>query len=446
MEAQVIHHLTHQKSFAVQFGQFLVPEMFPTPAARVVHSAVASIYKDLDDMPGSPEMVEQRLQSLTLRGALPSASMYAAVNYMYDVDDVKDVSSFAPELVALLKGHGSFTLIDSMVKTQQKRGCLTPFMEKIAQLESLGSEEVDTKEWRFLDDDLFEWMAEQGKLERMRTYCAELDVNLSGGLPRGTLTTVLGKTSAGKSFMCNQLCEAAVYSGMDALYISLENPINMVVSRFVAPFVGINSKEIMLDPRINKAPWKAYLKANPHTGRFVPQEYTVGTSVEEIRRQVQKFQKKTGFAPGLVVFDYLLRASSEKIEGGSAHSRYLMAHHIANELIAWGKDENLVMVTAAQATKKVSGVNHYRLTLDDFADSMNIARDSDIVLTVNIKEEADKLDPTRIIKWCEIGVPKHRQGESGQFTSAKLTAYGYGQVYPMDIFDQHKNDYGSTLG
>lgn len=441
-EAQVVHHLTHNKGFATTYGPFMAADMFRTEPGHVVWAAVESIYKDLDDMPGCPEMVEQRMQTTVNTGKLSQSKAVEAMMYMYSVDEPREVSYIAPELTALLRGYGNFKLTDEMTKAVVQRKSLAPFAERIQRIEALGQAGIVTQdEWRFLDDNLFDWLGAEGKLVRLRTGITELDVFLDGGLPKGTLTTAVGRSGDGKSFLCNQLLDASLESGIDGVYITLENPGPMVWARLLAPFLGVPHADILRDPEKAKVLYADLFKRRPDMGRPLVRHYTAGTAVETIKADFRALQKKhPEFKPGFIAFDYLMLASMLKNPGGDAHRRYIMAGEIAKALRAWAEEDDLVMMTAAQASKNRSHGKRGRLTLDDIADSMNIARDSDIVLTVNVDtKQTEGSDVTE--KTSCIGVIKHRQGRSGDHTSDRMTAYSYGQVHPSDLFNTNNHDY-----
>jgi KaiC/GvpD/RAD55 family RecA-like ATPase len=442
-EAQVVHHLCHNKGFATQFGPFMAAEMFTTEAGSIVWAAVHSVYKDLDDMPGCPEMIEQRIQSSVNAGKLRISDATDAISYIYDIDEPREVSYIAPELAALLRGYGTFKILDDLSKTAVQRKSLMPYIERIQQVEALGSQEVTTQDdWRFLDDDMFDWLNSSGRIRRLRTGATELDVFLDGGLPAQTLTTIVGASGAGKSFAMSSFMAAMMTAGIDCAYITLENPAQMTYARLLSPIIGIKHAEVLAYPDKARDALKDYRKKNPEMGLPVVRHYTANTAVETIHEDFKKMQKKTGFKPGAIFFDYLMLASTMKNQGGDAHRRYLMAGDVAKHLRAWADEDDLVSVTGAQASKKSTPGKRSRLTLDDIADSMNIARDSDIVLTVNIKEE--RIEGTEDVRKLScFGVPKHRQGRSGDHTSDKVTAYAYGQVYPLDVFSHCEHDYAS---
>lgn len=444
-EAQIVHHLCHNKSFAAEFGPFMAQDMFATDAGNVVWAAINSIYKDLDDMPGCPEMIEQRIQSSVNAGKLKMSEALDAISYIHDIDEPREISYLMPELAALLRGYGAFKLVDELSKTVVQRRSLAPYVERIQRIEALGTQvSTSQDDWRFLDDDMFDWLNASGRIRRHSTGITELDVFLDGGLPTQTLTTIVGASGAGKSFLMSSTMAALMHQGIDCVYITLENPAQMTYARLLAPLIGMKHSQVLATPHEARDALAAYKKRNPDMGMPLVRHYTANTAVETIHDDFKKLQKKSGFKPGAVFFDYLMLSSTLKNQGGDAHRRYLMAGDVAKYLRAWADADDLIGVTGAQASKKSTPGKRSRLTLDDIADSMNIARDSDIVLTVNIKEDRiEGTEDTR--KLSAIGVPKHRQGRSGDHTSDKPTAYSYGQVYPLDIIQTDANDYASQI-
>ena len=433
-EAQVVHHLCHNKGFAVSFGTFMDMEMFPTPEGRLVWRAVKSIYDGSGDMPGCPEMVEQRLQSFINMGSVAAKDAYAAMLYMAEgADTPRKVSDIAPELSALLRGHGSFKILDQATRLLLARKPLSDIKDLIDKVESIGVVETDSSDWIIFDDNIFDWLANEGKIKRLSTGIGELDIFMGGGFPFKTLTTIIGGSGVGKSFALSQFGATAARLGHDVLYITLENTDSMAMSRLLAPLIGMEIKDMLADPAGGKRRADAVWKKHPNHGLFIVRKYGAGTPVEAIREDVLKMQASKGFKPDMICFDYIGEASSRTVPGGSAHSRYLMAGAIARALRIWAEEDDAVMLSAAQSVKKQTPGRRSRLTLDDIADSMNVVRVSDNVLTLNATPEEKEGEKTKW-KMC-IGIPKHRSGESGQHTSDQYELRRYGLVYPSDVLD-----------
>lgn len=433
-EAQVVHLLSHNKGFASAFGPHMAMDMFPTPAGRLIWKAIDSIYKDMDDMPGCPEMVEQRIQTYVNMGHVKHADASAAMMYLYDgVDEQRKVSDIAPELTALLKGYGAFKVADETTRRVIQRKSLADIKDLIDKVESIGTETTETSDWVMFDTDIFDWLASEGKIERLRTGITELDIYMKGGFPLKTLTTIIGGSGVGKSFALSQFAATQTRLGSDVLYITLENTDSMASSRLIAPLINMQINDMLENPMVGKQKAEAMLRRYPEHGTFLVKKYGAGHPVEAIREDVVKMQSKTGFKPRMVCFDYIGESSSRKVPGGSAHSRYLMAGEIARALRVWAEEDNIVMLSAAQSVKKQTPGRRSRLTLDDIADSMNIVRVSDNVLTLNAIPEEVEGEKTRW-KMC-IGIPKHRSGESGQHTSDQYELRKYGLIYPSDVLE-----------
>jgi len=432
-EAHVVHHLTHNKGFARMFGPHIDVEMFSTESGKIVWKAVESIHKDIDDWPGHPDMVTQRISSYFTSGLMSGSDVLKATDLVNEVLPSQAIppDEMKPELVSLLKTRARLKFVDDTARAVVERRDLTQYISRLEQIETIGQSDIDDSDWVSMDDSVFDWLANAGRVRRMTTGIIELDIFLNGGLPYKTLTTIIGGSGVGKSFMLSQLASTAVFSGLNALYISLENTDSMAMERLLAPILGMEILDIAKNPETAKRRM-AKVRSQRELGNLRVKKYESGTAVELIRDAVRKMCEKTRFTPDIIAFDYVGEAGSVKAQGGSAHSRYMMLAEVARVLKAWAEETGAVMCSAAQSARKQTPGKRSRLTLDDIADSMNIVRVSDNVLTLNAVSEQQEGEKERL-KVC-LGVPKHRSGASGDHTSDKYEQRKYGLFYPSDLF------------
>lgn len=436
-ERGVIYHLAANKPVFLHYGPHIHDHFFSSDTTRLLWKAMQSIFIDIDDAPGGPAMVEQRVQAMLNTGQVKHEAAAHAMFYLSEAcESPPPFAELGPELASMVKAYARYNLVNDMAKAVGTRKSLLPLKEMLEKIESIGQEEAGAIAWGAFDDDMFQRFADAKKLDRMSTGITELDVFLDGGYPRRTLTVVIGGTGVGKSFFLSQAGATAVKNGLNVMYITLEIPEIYVSSRMAAPLLGMKSADIMAQPMQAKEQARTFFSDNPSAGRWLVGHFAPKTTVQKVREEVNKITKRTGFKPDVILFDYIGEAASHTInqgQAGSAFSGYLMGGAVATELRAWADEENLYMLSAAQSKRKQTPGKRSRLTLDDIADSMNVVRVADIALTLNYteSEETEGAKSTRLI--C-LGVPKHRVGRSGDHTVEKAAQYEYGLIYPSELF------------
>ena len=436
-ERSLIHHLCTNKPVFLHYATFIHDHFFSSDTTRLLWKAMQSIYIDIHDAPGSAEMVEQRVQTMLNTGQVKHDAAGMALFYLAEASDSPaPFSTLAPELDSIVKAYARYNLVNDMAKAVGTRKSLLPMKEMIEKIEAIGQEEAGAITWGSFDDDMFQRFADAKKLDRMSTGITELDVFLDGGYPRRTLTVVIGGTGVGKSFFLSQAGATAIKNGLNVMYITLEIPEIYVSSRMAAPLLGMKSADIMAQPMRAKEQSHLFFANNPQAGRWMVGHFAPKTTVQKVREEVTRMQKRSGFKPDVILFDYIGEAASHTInqgQAGSAFSGYLMGGAVATELRAWADEENLYMLSAAQSKRKQTPGKRSRLTLDDIADSMNVVRVADIAITLNYTEQEEEGGGKSNRLIC-LGTPKHRVGRSGDHTTEQAALYEYGLIYPSELF------------
>lgn len=434
-EKAVLHHCLTSKTIFLTYFDHIDEDMMASKEGKTVYNAAASIFRDLNDAPGNPVMVEQRIQALLGQGKLDKETALRAMYYLDDIAfEPPPVESVLPELTELLKGKARFNIVDEVAKLVSAGLPLGEVQEMIARAESIGGAGVDVS-WGMFGAGMFDRFAQAKSLDRLSSGISELDVYLSGGIPRRTLAVMIGGSGSGKSFFLNEVIVAAMMQGKQGVYITLENPQLYCEARMVAPILRAPFDDILKDPGAYKFHYEEWRRVNPNCPLPLTIQFSPGTTVQAVRDQYTKICRIAGITPEIVCFDYIGEATSHSVNNGQKGSSfvgYAMGGAVATELRKWAEEEDLWMVSAAQSRRKQTPGKTSRLTLDDIADSMNVVRVSDMILTLNYKEDEAG---TRSV--C-IGVPKNRMGRSGDHTSERQAQYAYGLVYPNDYFPLHE--------
>ena len=215
----------------------------------------------------------------------------------------------------------------------------------------------------------------------------EIDRALLGGLPRQTLTTVLGSTNSGKSIQLINMAYNAILANKKVLHVYHEGADDQMALRFLSRFTGIpymcffnglksmteqemdaiaTAKRIMSERLILK-PWQEF-----------------GLCVEDVISYFR--QLKSDFDYDMVVDDYaqllFTRHHQDEIRHNQANV-YRALNQTAAQL-------NVAVVTAAQGNRmshKDAEAGGRLIGLTDIAECFEICRVSECVLTLTRSNE-----------------------------------------------------------
>jgi len=218
---------------------------------------------------------------------------------------------------------------------------------------------------------------------------------ITGGLNKKELYLFFGRAGIGKTrVLFNFAYNLAVqrYTGM---FFSLEMYIEQMERIYDSRFGGINSEDIKyarIDKElyknilneIKKEQYPLYIVA--HTGR---------TSLDFIENKIKEFKKR--YKLDFVVIDYLTLIST-----GRNLQRDEEYGEIAKALKNIAKRENVIMITAAQANRKMIEANNVGLEHIGYSDQ--IAHNADFVAYIKRGKIVDKI--------LDITIIKNREGMS----------------------------------
>lgn len=251
--------------------------------------------------------------------------------------------------------------------------------------------------------DFFDRSAHIDRFEqRMPTGVDLLDKHLSGGLGLG-LGVIQGAISAGKSMLLSNIAAHAAFTlGKSVLYVTLELSAAKTLRRIDGYLFDheINSIPALL---ISEDKWRERAEELAASGgRLHIIEYpanTIGT--ETLRSAIGKIHTLTGQPPDLLVVDYLGLLRGDREPGAS---RYGEMRDIASEVRAMSNSMKMHSWTACQS---VRGAGDKSLSgLDDIADSIEVPRIADTVVTINQTASERSMTPPR----ARLVITKDRDG------------------------------------
>ncbi len=429
--------LAADKAFFYKFGHEVQPDLLTNPIAQAITRASLDIAKDIEDPPGSAVSVSQRIHNWMTQGKIKPA-LASNAQFVLESEDVSffDTKSIGHELSLVLKQYKKKETVHKVVHEWGIDGDLTKYADQFREIELIG-ERSDVHAWG-LDEASINALLRPDAWERLPFGVAELDVLTHGGLARGKICMIIGRSGEGKSLALTQIAGAALIQGKNVAYISLENEDPETMLRIVTPMTGWVLDYTRHHPVQAGKAFLEYAKAND-LGQLIFFKMPSGSSVQECRAMLErKCKEKRIGMPDVVCFDYLdLAGDSETLIKSNRPGREKKAaqdhftfKRITRDWADWIASINAYGYTAAQA-KAAKSENHKFLTLEDVAESMHKVRIHDMVLTLN--------------KDGVIFIPKHRQGANGVATSATNHDRNTALFAPSGLFPATRDDPSSML-
>lgn len=196
-------------------------------------------------------------------------------------------------------------------------------------------------------------------------------------------------TNVGKSLFLCHAAAAAIRSGINVLYITLEMSEERIAER-----VDCNLMDVALDDlykmkhddfssKIN------VLKSKTH-GKLVIKEYpTGGAHVGHFKALLDELKMKKRFVPDVIFIDYMNICASQKYSGGNNWNSYTAIKSIAEELRGMAIEYNVPIHTASQLNR--NGNSNSDADLTDVSESFGTVMTADFVFAIIRSEELDQL-------------------------------------------------------
>ncbi|TXH56395.1 MAG: hypothetical protein E6Q97_06505 [Desulfurellales bacterium] len=238
---------TH-KMFWLRIGNRVVPDQLSDEVNKNLVKLARVVANDHGW--STEDLVCQRAALWMDEGKIDEAMTIAIGEAFAEMDWEVDIEQFVLELVEPVRRHMMQEIAAKAIdryKNGSKFGDLADLMTVCDNLgQPLADIEVRASE---LGEDT-ELLLEAAPISvRIPTGVSEIDAEFYGGLPLGTLTTILMDSKAGKTHMACFMSAVAAMHGENVGYLSLEVPTPVIHSRILAAIVGVPINDLQ-NPKI----------------------------------------------------------------------------------------------------------------------------------------------------------------------------------------------------
>lgn len=333
-----------------------------------------------------------------------------------EIDDIVNISENAfkelKKLVAVIsdgdiKEHDSEWLLDQTERFCQDKALYNAIMESIQIVqgeanknltktaiphmlsEALGVSFDDRIGHNFTDD-----AEERYEYYHEKQVKIPFDIDLlnqitDGGLPKKSLTTILGGTGTGKSlFMCHMAANNLT-DGKNVLYITLEMSENETARRIDANLLDVDINQIKNIPRSEYLKSVNAIKAQT-LGKLIIREYpTASAHVGHFRHLLDELKLKKKFIPDIIYIDYINICTSSRLKQNGSVNSYVYVKAIAEEIRGLAVEFDVPVITATQTNRE--GFGSSEVELQNVSESFGLPATSDLMFAIISTEQLAEL-------------------------------------------------------
>lgn len=405
-EELVLYYCCMSPEFWHRVGQHLDPDCMELPQSKPVLGAVRAIIRDTGSPPSSGLPVLQRLSVRVSQGSMKQADVQAVADLLDRVDDLPrrpDVDAAVRELAPVVRRQMQNRAILLAHDQYSRRGDFTNVQQLLDVSRRVGDPTVAMG--TVLGDAAYQVIAEARLGERCGTGILELDLQLEGGPRLGELTTFVAASGGCKSMTLTHVAANCLRLRQMVGVVTLELPKYQQLARIMANLTGIATNDILDSQQFLEEAGRRLNHMLPHIGVCEVVDMPPGTTtVRDIIRWVEEMEQRHGCRMSSLVVDY---ADKLHHRGVRDNNQYVVMGEVYEALrrdVADLKSGRSMWVwTATQASRGGKDASK-RLDMQHVADSLNKARVTDKMITVN-----GQLDDNGMLEWF---VAKNRTGRS----------------------------------
>lgn len=378
-ERALVALLCTRPKFFGRIGAELDAECMDLPASQLAVGACQEIAKETGSGPSTMLTVVQFLRRRMEAGSVTRDEI-AAVNDL--VDEAEDAGLPTEQealqlVVPVLRRRMQYDAIRMAHSNYGSDKPMDRVMSMLDRAASLGRN--DASLGVKVGGSSFEAIEALRRLERLPLGVDELDSDLGGGVPRGTLSMFMGGSGDGKSMALSHVAAFASRAGMFVVYATLELPEAYVLARIKANHTGETIDSIVLgNPSARKK-----LVDNPPRGPCYVKEFAPQvTTNSDIQQWIVECEAAEGRPVDVVIVDY----ADKMTETSKDKSTYKVMELVYERLRTYVFSTKKWGFTASQTQRGDQRKSSRPADLDDVADSVNKVRVVDLVITLNLDD------------------------------------------------------------
>lgn len=229
-----------------------------------------------------------------------------------------------------------------------------------------------------------------------------------GGLSKKSLSIALAGTGVGKTLFMTHCASAALMTGKNVLYITMEMAEERIAERIDANLLDVTLDDLRLMPK--DAYQKKIDRVRSRTsGKLIVKEYPTGSAgANHFRHLLNELKLKKNFIPDIIFIDYLNICMSSRLKHGANINSYTLIKAIAEELRGLAMEFNVPVMSATQTTR--SGYGNSDVEITDTSESFGLPATADFMFALISTEELEKIGQLMVKqlknRWGSTDSPK----------------------------------------
>jgi len=262
------------------------------------------------------------------------------------------------------------------------------------------------------------------KLRAIPTGFSAIDNWLGGGICPQEMGIIMGYTGTGKTTFIVNIVKGALDRSHDVVHYSFEANELITEEIYDASITGVDKKNLDKERSTVKQLKEDFLN-RPGLGRLVIKGFETKGTPQMIESHLHYLKSEKNINPSLIIVDYLgLMKSSDK--SVKHESRYTLFGEIMLELKNIAQRGDYAFWILFQSVK--GSRYKERVTMEDAADSQEVMRHADLVLTISQTRKEEEMKPHEVIR---IFAAKGRNVPDGweetfQIDRTKALIWGFG--------------------
>jgi len=217
----------------------------------------------------------------------------------------------------------------------------------------------------------------------------EGDPGRQGGICPQETGVIMAFTKGGKTTIAANFTREALNQGIDVVHYSFEGGGAAAKELYHAMISGVDKRQLDKQRIEVKEKYDEFF-GRDGIGRLRIKHFLVGSTVRDLESHLHQLKIQKGIDPGLLIIDYigLMKPADRSVK---YKERYDLFGQIVLEIISLAQRGNYAIWALHQSTRASKGKKIIRI--DDVADSMDVMRHVDLILTLNQTKEEEESRP-----------------------------------------------------
>jgi archaellum biogenesis ATPase FlaH len=407
IEQTILAGMIYNEGYVRTVLPFLKDDYFEDQNDRFLYTTIKSYIDEYNGLPtktalkiaidASGNLNEERYKQVT--AALESLSYDEKTDQTWLIDTTE---KFCQDKAIYNAVRQSILVLDGKIKELDK-GAIPQLLS-----DALGVSFDTNVGHDFLEnaDERFEFYHRvEEKLEFDLEYFNKIT---KGGLSKKSLSVALAGTGVGKTLFMTHCASAALMSGKNVLYITMEMAEERIAERIDANLLDVTLDDLRLMPK--DAYQKKIERVRSRTsGKLIVKEYPTGSAgANHFRHLLNELKLKKNFVPDIIFIDYLNICMSSRLKHGANINSYTLIKAIAEELRGLAMEFNVPVMSATQTTR--SGYGNSDVEITDTSESFGLPATADFMFALISTEELEKIGQLMVKqlknRWGSIDSPK----------------------------------------